>query len=152
VQILRNGGAGRAFIPDITLTLGSTIPVGFGDPHESAAMPGAGLSAGWALSGTFSLNIDGIYTYGSDGGRRYHEGMGGASFWITATETLDCYAEYFMVYPESAGGTDAHFAGAGATYLLAENFKVDLRAGLRLDRRREYYTGIGFVGRLNDLY
>jgi hypothetical protein len=152
LQVLRNDGTGPVYMPDLVLTIGGTIPVGFGDSHESVFRPTAGLGAAWTFSDTFSLNLNGIYSYDSDDGRRYHVCRAGTSFWITVTDRLDCYGEYYMIYPEAAGGTDAHYAGAGMTLLLVENFKVDLRGGIRLDRRREYIAGIGFVGRMDNLY
>lgn len=152
VQLLQDGGTGPAWIPDITLTLGGTVPVGFGDPHESPFRPEAGLHMGWTLGGAASLNVSGVYSYDSDDGRRYHRWVAGTALWIAVTDRLDCYAEYTAEYPRGCGGNDAHYAGAGGTFLLLENFVVDLRAGLRLDRRREYLAGIGFVGRMDDLY
>ncbi len=140
------------YMPSISFLAMGVVPAGFGDPHESSFRPEFKVCFAWQLGERVNLGINGGYIYDSDEGRRFHCGLASIVLGITISERFGCFFEYYGLYPASAGGAAANYFDMGLTFLVLQDIQLDIRAGLRIDGEREYFTGAGFIGRLTDLY
>jgi hypothetical protein len=67
---------------------------------------------------------------------------------VALTESLGAYVEYFGFYPDAFAQDAAHSLGGGLTFLITDNFQIDLRAGVGLNEQADdLFTGIGMAWR-----
>jgi hypothetical protein len=147
VQISRSPSTG-SIVPNFAVIGAIVFPNGSGMYHEPLMQTEGKLCAAWEILEWLSFGINAGYANASTDRERYHAITCSAVLGFTLTQRLGCYAEYFGLYPESAGEKNAHYADAGINYqILPDHLQLDMRTGLRLDER-EYFFGVGFIGRI----
>ena len=119
----------------------------------------AGVSSGdvdpevvllWAYDVTDSLAIAGNVGLAvpTDEGDRFFQNSASLSAAIAITDKLGGYVEYFGFYPNTEQSDAAHSVNGGFTYLIDNNFQIDVRIGTGLNEEADdFFTGIGFAWR-----
>ena len=93
---------------------------------------------------------------GSTQGNRVQDDVTSDSYWETAqsvtlayslTEKIGAYTEWYAFFPHSADtAKPEHYFDGGFTYLVNNNFQLDIFAGLGLNRAADdYFVGTGAV-------
>lgn len=64
------------------------------------------------------------------------------------TEKLGAYAEQFGFSPNAEGSDSAHALNGSLTWLIGNNFQIDVRVGAGLNEEvRDFLAGVGFAWR-----
>lgn len=130
--------------PDMALIAGIGLPTGSEEFGEDDFQPGVALALAWGLTERASLSSNLGYAYISDDGENLNELAGSLAFGYGLTESVGCYLEYYQFLRTEDGFDDPGFVNGGLTWLTAENFQLDWRAGYQLaGDGSEFYTGIG---------
>ena len=67
---------------------------------------------------------------------------------FAVSDEVGTYVEYFGFYPNADNSDAAHSLNAGVTYLITDNFQLDVRAGFGLNEEADdFFTGVGFSWR-----
>ena len=125
----------------------------------SAPSGSAGVSSGgvdpeavllWAYDVTdwFSVagNVGLAVPTGADG--RFFQTSSSVALAFALTDELGTYVEYFGFYPNANDSDAAHSLNGGFTYLITDNFQLDVRAGFGLNEEADdFFTGVGFSWR-----
>jgi hypothetical protein len=122
------GGAGKS-VPEIAMLLDTTLPTGTADSSQSGLQPRLILAFGWTLSETLSLGVNFGASYASADDARFFEGSGSVALGIALSESWGAFVEYYGFHPESSGGESTHFGDTGLTFLISDDFQLDLRIG-----------------------
>jgi hypothetical protein len=104
----------------------------------------------WAYDLTEWLSVAGNVNFAvpTEDGHRFFQTAASVSAAASITDALGTYVEYFGFYPASQHTDCAHYLNGGFTYLITNNFQVDVRAGVGLNEEAEdFFTGIGFAWR-----
>lgn len=84
----------------------------------------------------------------TDGNDRFFQASSSLSAAFAVTDDVGTYVEYFGFYPNAPGSDAAHSLNAGVTYLITDNFQLDVRAGFGLNEEADdFFTGVGFSWR-----
>ncbi len=105
----------------------------------------------WAYDLTDSLAIAGNVGFAlpTENGSRFFQTSASVSIAIAVTDRLGAYAEYFGFYPNTEGSDSAHTINGGLTYLISNDFQIDVRIGAGLNEEADdFFTGVGFARRL----
>jgi len=147
IQILYGLEQFNFLSPDMSLILGTSIPVGTDDFTNEKWQPEAKLCVSWAVTAWFTFGSNLNYTYAYDIGKDdwFSQFSGSTVFSFAITEELGAYGEYIIYAPESSGGGSANYLSAGLTWLVTKTVQVDGRFGIRIHGDNDYFTGIGFV-------
>lgn len=95
-----------------------------------------------ALSGNVNVGVP------TEDGHRFVQSAASISLAVSITERIGMYTEYFGMYPNADTTDAAHYANAGFTFLLTDNFQIDIRAGVGLNEEADdFFSGIGFAWR-----
>lgn len=134
-------------------------------PHlgviASASVPSgsAGVTSGdvdpalvfaWAYDVTERLSIAGNVGVGAptEGSSRFVQTGASVTAAFALTERTGAYAEYFGSYPNTHHTDCAHSLNGGLTYLVSDDFQIDVRAGFGLNEEADdFFTGVGFAWR-----
>ncbi len=120
---------------------------------------GAGFSSGdvdpelvllWAYDVTDSLAIAGNVGLAvlTESGTRFLQTSASFSVAVAVTERLGAYAEYYGLYPNAEGSDSAHTINGGLTYLISNDFQIDVRVGAGLNEEADdFLAGVGFAWR-----
>jgi hypothetical protein len=140
------------FLPETALILQTTVPTGADAFTSGKMLPGLNLLYGWdvipdriSCGGSSQANaaID-------DAGRSFTQLAQSLTVGYTITPKLGAYTECFAFFPHGAtlgGGPEYYFDG-GFTYKVTNNFQLDVRGGVGLNRNAtDYFTGAGFAYR-----
>ncbi|MCG8404900.1 MAG: transporter [Phycisphaerales bacterium] len=136
------------WVPDFGIIVNASIPTG-SDAHSSGDVD-PGLILLWAYDLTDEFAVAGNVNFAvptSENGR-YFETSTSLSFGYSITDKLGTYVEYFGFYPSDRNQADTHFINGGFTYLITNNFQLDVRVGMGLnDEADDLFTGAGFSWR-----
>ena len=138
-------------LPEVAMILQTNIPSGANAFNAREMLPGVSLLYSWdliedclALAGSTQIN-----RVRDDSAHFYTEVAQSLSFAYTLSDRLGAYTEWFAFFPTSGLDSSAaprHFLDGGFTYLLTDNFQLDIRAGVGLNRRADnFFAGSGFV-------
>lgn len=125
-----------------------SVPSGSGEASSGDVDPTVVLL--WAYDLADGLSVAGNVGLGvpTDPEERFFQTTGSLSFAVALTDRLGAYVEYFGFYPNTARSDCAHSFNGGFTYLITENFQVDIRAGMGLNEEADdFFTGAGFAWR-----
>jgi hypothetical protein len=139
--------------PETALILQMNVPTGHPDLRAGAVLPGLNYLFGWEViedcfdaGGSLQAN-----RAEDDAGHLYVELAQSFTVGISFTERLKMYTEWFAFYPTSALSAaigPEHYLNGGFTYLVTNNFQLDIRAGLGLNRAADdFFAGTGFAVR-----
>lgn len=134
--------------PALGVLAGLSVPSGSAEFSAGDVEPEAILA--WAYDVTEWLAIAGNVgvLVRSDDGRDFLQTSAAITSVFSVTERLGAYVEYFGFYPAVKDSDAAHSINGGFTYLITDNFQIDIRAGFGLNETADdFFTGIGFVWR-----
>jgi hypothetical protein len=68
---------------------------------------------------------------------------------LSLTDRVGAYTEWYAFFPTGADTQKPeHYFNGGFTYLLADDFQIDVRAGVGLNQAADdYFVGVGGVVR-----
>ena len=136
------------WVPDFGIIVDADVPTGANGQTSGDVDPAVKLL--WAYDLTDKLALAGNVNFAaptSDTGR-FFQASSSLSLAAGITERLGGYVEYFGFYPGERGQGDTHFVNGGFTYLITNNFQVDIRVGMGLnDEADDLFTGLGFAWR-----
>lgn len=143
----------KKYLPETAIIFQTLVPTGADAFTNKQLLPGFNYLCSWdviedclSMGGSVGLNR----VRGDDG---HFHGLANGSFTVgyTLTANLTAYTEVFGLVPTSATAADTgpvYYFNGGFQYFLSEDFAIDVRAGVGLNRRADdFFTGIGFVYR-----
>ena len=136
------------WLPEMALMLQMTVPTGADDFTDDEVLPGLNWLYGWDVTEHISC---GGSTQGNrardDGGHFYTEFAQSMTIGYGLTDRLGAYTEWSAFFPHSALAPDTkpqHYFDGGFTYLVTDNFQLDIRGGVGLnDAADDYFVGSG---------
>lgn len=154
----------KGWLPEVALILQTTIPIG-DVLSADELLPGFNLLYGWdvtdgiSFAGSTQINRaasesavfrgdpdqPGIVIPG-ESKKYYGEFAQSLTIGYSLAEKLGAYTEWFVFSPMNAGSEVAveHYANGGFTYLVTDNFQLDIRVGVGLSEAADdFFTGIG---------
>ncbi len=136
-------------IPHVAVLAGASLPIGSDDISADGSEPEAVLALAWDLSERYSLGSNlGVANLNGETDR-FTRLQGSLALGIGLTDRLGTFVEYFGFSSMEKDGPGASFIDGGFTYLVNDDFQLDLRAGLGLnDPEPEYFVGAGASLRL----
>lgn len=135
----------KEWVPDLGLIIDASIPVGAKNKTSGDVDPGMKLLWAYDLGHDFALSGNVNLAVPTSDNHRFVQTSSSISLAKGWTDKIGTYVEYFGFYPNDRHQNDAHYANGGMTYLVTDNFQIDLRAGLGLnDEADDFFTGIGF--------
>lgn len=136
-------GAAR---PAAALLLSSTLPTG--EVSEAGPQPEARLALGWELGGGLSLGTNvGVAVPESDDDR-FAQLLSSLALGASLGGGAGLFVEGYGIVPAGPGGRDEGYVNAGLTYLLTEDFQVDVRGGAGVaGSASDAIFGVGIVRR-----
>jgi hypothetical protein len=134
------------WLPELAIVPQMTVPTGARAFTTDEVMPGVNLLYGWDITDELSFA-------GSTQGNRaldasgdfYEEYAQSLTVAVSLTERIGIYNEVFGFFPHGAVETGPeYYYNGGFTYLVNNNFQLDVRAGWGLnDRSDDFFTGAG---------
>jgi hypothetical protein len=114
--------------------IGATlIPSGSNVFGEKEIQPIMVLAAAIPINEKFTLAPNGSISSAYEGQDRFLQGAFRISSGYSLAPKIGIYLEYFGFFQDSKHGTNINFINGGMTYLLNEDFQMDLRTGLGLN-------------------
>jgi hypothetical protein len=116
-------------------------------------LPGFNYLYGWDIvKDRFTLGAStGVNRAIDDDDHYYAQFHQSFTFGIKYTPKLASFTEWFTLVPCGAISSDTrtqHYLDGGFTYLITDNFQVDIRAGVGLNRAAtDFFAGSGFAFR-----
>lgn len=142
-------GAGAFQHPAVGLILSSSVPTGNNAFGENSLQPETVLAFAVAPSDRLSLAANINYGYPAENGQRFHQVAGSLSLGLALAENTGAYVEFFGFTPASRNGPDNGYVNGGLTFLLQENFQIDVRAGAGIGAQSaDFFLGAGSALRL----
>ncbi len=129
----------------------SAISVPSGSPSLSSGDVDPSLVLLWAYDVNDTLAIAGNVGFAgiTEGKERFLQTSTSLSLAMSLTDRIGFYIEYFGLYPSSMDTDDAHNINGGFTYLINNDFQLDIRLGAGLnDQADDIVAGIGFSLRI----
>ena len=131
VELAAGGSQGFQLLrPSIALLVSTTLPTGAEEFGENDLQPAAILAMSWELSERFGLGANAGVGAPTAGGDRFGQFSGSLALGASVTEHLGAYGEYYVLAPPGPDADAAGFLNGGLTWLVSEDFQLDLRAGL----------------------
>ena len=155
----------KGWLPETAVILQMTVPTGAREFTAEEVLPGVNFLYSWdiipdciSLAGStqanrsrsvFDLPVDPSGLDFLEVGHSYLTVAQSLSIGYSLGERLGAYTEAFALFPSSsidpAVGPEYYFDG-GFTYLITDNFQIDIRAGVGLnDHATDFFTGAGFA-------
>jgi hypothetical protein len=122
-----------------------------GSPHLSSGDVDPEVKLLWAYDLTERVGLAGNLNLGvpTENRHRFLQASASVSVAVAVTERVGTYVEYFGFYPNADEADAAHYVNGGLTFLITNNFQIDLRAGFGLNGEADdFFSGIGFAWRL----
>lgn len=138
----------RAWIPQLAVIVGTSLPTGAARLRAPGAQPEVKLLAAWELTDrlAFSSNVNYARTY--SGASTVGEYAASASFPYAVNDRVGAFAEGFAFLPRDGSGASQKFFNVGPTLLLSPDLQLGARAGIGpSSARRDYFVGVGLVKR-----
>jgi hypothetical protein len=135
--------------PSIALLVSTTLPTGAEEFGETELQPAATLAMSWDLSERLGLGANAGVGAPTLDGDRFGQFSGSLALGASVTEHLGAYGEYYVFAPPGPDAEAAGFLNGGLTWLLGEDFQLDLRAGFGVhgDDADAFFFGGGLATR-----
>ena len=131
--------------PNIALIGEASIPSGSSAFREDNLQPGAKICLAWDLTDKLGMGSNLNYAWASEAGRRFGQFSGTLAFGYSVCDRAGVFLEYFTFIPGSRGGPNLSTIDGGVTYLVNNDYQLDVRVGLGLNSARpDYFIGAGF--------
>ncbi len=140
----------KGIFPEASLILQANLPTGHQSFTGQKILPGFNLLYGWeiiedrlSLAGSTQINrrLD-------EDGHHYTQYAQAFTMGFKWTKRLGQYTEWFTLVPCGATASETrtqHYLDGGFTYLITDNFQLDIRAGVGLNRAADdFFAGSGF--------
>jgi len=135
-------------LPHLAILGGMSVPTGSANVSSGDVEPSLGLLWAYDLTDEIALAGQGIIATPTEDGDRFVQSAASVSLGVALTERWGAYVEYFGFYPNADNSDSAHTINGGVTYLVDNNFQIDLRAGFGLNEEADdFFTGVGFAWR-----
>lgn len=135
-------------VPHLGFIAETTLPTGSPSVSANDVEPNVVLLWAYDLSDTLSLagNVSGGAIRDDSG--HFFQSSASLSFAVAWTERLGSYFEYFGIYPNARESDCAHSFNSGITFLITNDWQLDLRAGVGLNEEAaDFFSGIGMAMR-----
>ena len=141
---LRDGAPGFR-TPTIAVIGHTTIPTGSCGFREDNFQPEAKLCFAWDLAERLAMGSNLNYAWASEDGARFGQFSGTLAFGYSVNDRMGAFLEYFTFVPAGKGGPNANYIDGGFTFLVNNDYQLDVRAGFGLNSARpDYFIGAGF--------
>lgn len=139
----------KGVLPEMSLIFQTLVPTGHSAFTAKQMLPGFNLLYGWDI-------VEDKWTLGAstqlnrrvdDSSHFYAEFAQAFTLGHKWTPRLGQYTEWFTLVPCGAitEARTEHYLDGGFTYLITDNFQVDIRAGMGLNRAaNDFFAGSGF--------
>jgi hypothetical protein len=149
IKLLEGQGKYGDAVPHIALIGGTSVPTGGDEITTDEWEPEFVLALAWDLSERFALGSNLGFAYLAEGEDRFSQVSGSIALGYSLSEKVGAYVEYYGFLPSGKEGPDTGFLNGGFTYLVNNDFQLDLRAGIgHNDPDPEYFVGLGAAVRL----
>lgn len=138
----------NGWIPHFGVLGAVTVPSGSAGFNSGDVEPELILL--WAYDVTDSLGVAGNIGLAvpTEDGSRFFQTFASLSVALAVSDRVGIYTEYFGFYPNAEGSDSAHSMNSGLTYLINNNFQIDLRVGAGLNEEADdFFAGVGFAWR-----
>lgn len=134
--------------PDLGVIVAADIPTGHAAFSSGDVDPFVGLLWAYDLDADWSIAGNINFAMPTTDGRRIFEPQSSVSVGYAISDEVGAYVEYFGFYPASGNNADTHYVNSGLTFLITDDFQIDVRAGAGLnDDSDDFFTGVGFAWR-----
>jgi hypothetical protein len=143
----------NGLVPESRVVFQTTVPTGADAFTDDAMLPGVNILYGWeVIEDKMSLGMSTAFNRArDDSGDDYLEFAQAVTTAFTLTDKLGMYLETFALLPAGAtdpGARPEYYADGGFTYRITNNFQLDIRAGVGLNRYADdFFAGSGFAVR-----
>ena len=135
--------------PRAAILAATTLATGAENRTAHKAQPEAKLALAWTTSGPFSFYSN--FGYGAlyDGAAWGTHGWGSLAVWYAVNPKVSLFGEGLAVGRVSGSATSANYVDAGATWLVTNQFQIDVRGGHGLSggATHEHFFGAGLAWR-----
>ncbi len=129
---------------NLTTILFTGLPSGDKDFRATHLTPGAMLTADMALSSAWTWAPFVQYDLTEDGLGQYSKFSAGFSFIRPLGNSVGWYFEYYYTLAEDSFREDKNFIGSGFTYLVSDDFQLDIYGVTALNGDTpDYFIGAG---------
>ncbi|MCB9857569.1 MAG: transporter [Phycisphaerales bacterium] len=134
--------------PDVGLIVAASLPTGHIAHSSGDVDPFVGLLWSYDIGESFAIAGNLNLAMPTIDGDRIVEPQSSVSLSYSISDNVGAFVEYFGFYPTAGDGPDAHYVDGGFTFLLSDDFQIDVRAGAGLnDDADDVFAGVGFAWR-----
>jgi len=138
-------------LPEMAIILQAAVPTGSASFNQGQMLPGVNWIYGWEI-------CDRLGTAGSTQINRsldettsdmYYEIAQSWTVGASLTDRIGAYTEWYALFPSGADTQKPeHYFNGGFTYLVSDDFQLDVRAGVGLNQAADdFFVGAGAVVR-----
>lgn len=139
----------RGHLPHLGLLAEISVPSGSEQVGARDVQPQVKLLWAFDLSPRASLAGNVNVAIPADERGRFVQTSASVSLALALTDRLGAFVEYFGFYPDARAEDASHSLNGGFTLLLADDFQVDIRAGVGLNEQADdFFAGAGFAWRI----
>ena len=131
--------------PNVAVIGHTTLPTGSRGFRENSLQPEAKLCFAWDLTDRLAMGSNLNYGWPTEGGDRFGQFTGTLAFGYSLNDRAGAFLELFTFAPASNDGPNATYLDGGFTYLINNDYQLDIRAGIGLNSAKpDYFVGAGF--------
>jgi len=144
IKLLEGQGEHSEAVPHIALVGGTSVPTGGDEITTDEWEPEFVLSLAWDLSERFALGSNLGFAYLAAGEDRFRQVSGIIALGYSLSGKVGTYVEYYGFLPSGEDVPNTGYLNGGFTYLVNNDFQLDIRAGVgHNDPDPEYFVGFG---------
>jgi hypothetical protein len=145
-ELARAGDRPSLLSPQASLILATTVPLGARAVSADEPLPSAVLALAWETSGPLGVGSNLGLATDIDGEGRYLTGLASVAVGRDLGGAWAGYLEYYAFLPEGSRPYDDS-VDAGLTYLVSDDFQLDVRVGTGLGGDTDVFAGLGLAYR-----
>jgi hypothetical protein len=142
--IAQGGESPSILTPQAALILSTTLPVGSSEVSADEPLPAAVLALAWETRGALGVSSNLGVSAETDGEDRYAVGLASLALGLDLGGSWGGFLEYYGFLPEGPERSSTHFVDGGVTYLVSDDFQLDLRVGTEIGGDTDSFAGVGF--------
>ena len=136
------------YVPDLGVLTTITVPTGGGGISSGDVDPEIVLLWAYDLTDSAAMSGNVGVAWPSNDGGRFVQAFATLSFGFALNDRVGTYVEYFGLYPGEEHVDAAHSVNTGITYLVNNDFQIDIRIGAGLNEQADdFFAGMGFAWR-----
>jgi hypothetical protein len=141
----------ECMLPETALIIQSGVPTGATDLTADDLLPGITYIYGWEVTDILTTAGQSQFNRAKDEvtDEPYLEFSQSWTVGVSLTDEVGSYIEWFVLAPDGADTNHTeNYMDGGFTYLVSNNFQLDVRAGVGLNSAADdYFFGTGFAVR-----